>query len=183
MYIHVYIGVICHIHNLSHLCSDTNWVPLCTCKVYVNKKSLYSNSNYLSSTVSIVLSHYWGVLVACWLKCWPASWPASCPSIRRLQVQAPLGTGFFLSEYTQLSLKNEEDVQCHILQRGCKAVDQTTFGSAVVMMKLLSNYYTVWWLFIDVYCSCKYNRSLLVTRHVCIVSLLWMHCMFEVMVL
>ena len=29
----------------------------------------------------------WGVLVACWLKCWPA--------IERLQVQAPLGTGFF----------------------------------------------------------------------------------------
>ena len=42
---------------------------------------------------------YMGVLVACWLKCWPA--------IERLQVQAPLGSGFFspMSECTQLYLQ------------------------------------------------------------------------------
>ena len=48
-----------------------------------------------------VIGKQMGVLVACWLKCWPA--------IERLQVQAPLGSGFF-SPMGVLSstLQNEE---------------------------------------------------------------------------
>ena len=38
--------------------------------------------------------------MAYWLKC--------CPAIERLQVQAPLGAGFFAYGYTQLHPQNEE---------------------------------------------------------------------------
>ena len=35
------------------MCMYVMYTNVCTCTVYVNKMSPYSNSNYLSSTVSI----------------------------------------------------------------------------------------------------------------------------------
>ena len=49
---------------LSHI-TKPNFFPYSYSKVYVNKMSPYSNRNYLSSTVSVVLSYYCGVELTC----------------------------------------------------------------------------------------------------------------------
>ena len=64
---------------------------------------IYENSACVYTSKLKIWAFVWskGTLVACWLKCWPA--------IERLQVQAPLGSGF-LSPMSVLNsaFRNEE---------------------------------------------------------------------------
>ena len=134
------------LHLLGFMCLH---VPSC------NNQSIYGTTliQYTCIRVAII------VLVVCWLKCWPA--------IERLQVQAQLDTGLFLSP-TSSTLKNEVFITASF-GRGRKAVSPIEFVNSsfllephlvkslvervVVQYHICSNYFMCFMTRPTMYCS------------------------------